>query len=139
MATLDSTEIAEVYLVQTDATDFCHMYPLRKRKSLTIGRGGRNRVVLKDERSSREHCRIRWYRGDWYVFDLESSNGTLVNGVRIAEYARLEPGDVLTVGRTDLRLTSRTQLMEEDMSLDMGDSLEFPRPGFDGTTVMPPQ
>jgi pSer/pThr/pTyr-binding forkhead associated (FHA) protein len=40
--------------------------------------------------------------GVW-VQDLGSTNGTLVNGVRIDGPRRLEPGDVVRVGETDLR------------------------------------
>ena len=139
MVALNSTDASEFYLVLTDHTDFCHMYPLRKRKPLSIGRDGSNRVVLLDKRTSREHCVIRWLQGDWYVFDLNSSNGTQVNGVRIRHASRLEPGDVLTVGRTHLQMTSRLQLTEGELSPVSSESPERPGVGFGGTTVIPPQ
>ena len=72
---------------------------------LTIGRGGRNDLVLEgDEFASSLHARIE-SRGDGvWVQDLESTNGTYVNGERVLGARRISPGDVLRVGETDLRL-----------------------------------
>ena len=70
---------------------------------VTVGRGGQNDLVLTgDEFASARHARIE-VRGDGaWVLDLESTNGTFVNGTRVAGAQRLEPGDVLRVGETDL-------------------------------------
>jgi hypothetical protein len=74
---------------------------------VTIGRGGQNDLVLAgDEFASARHARIE-RRGDGvWVQDLDSTNGTYVNGGRVAGAERLAPGDMLRVGETDL-------LMEE--------------------------
>ena len=70
---------------------------------LTLGRGGQNDLVLEgDEFASSRHARIE-VRGDGaWVQDLESTNGTFVNGSRVAGAQRLDAGDVLRVGETDL-------------------------------------
>ena len=70
---------------------------------VTVGRGGQNDLVLTgDEFASSRHARIE-VRGDGaWVQDLESTNGTFVNGARVAGAQRLEAGDVLRVGETDL-------------------------------------
>jgi Inner membrane component of T3SS, cytoplasmic domain len=70
---------------------------------LTVGRGGQNDLVLDgDEFASARHARIE-VRGDGvWVQDLESTNGTFVNGSRVAGAQRLDAGDVLRVGETDL-------------------------------------
>jgi hypothetical protein len=72
---------------------------------LTVGRGGQNDLVLTgDEFASARHARIEM-RGDGvWVQDLESTNGTYVNGSRVAGAQRLGAGDVLRVGETDLRV-----------------------------------
>ena len=72
---------------------------------LTVGRGGQNDLVLDgDEFASARHARIE-SRGDGvWVQDLESTNGTFVNGSRVAGAQRLNAGDVLRVGETDLRV-----------------------------------
>jgi pSer/pThr/pTyr-binding forkhead associated (FHA) protein len=75
---------------------------------VTVGRGGQNDLVLAgDEFASARHARIEM-RGDGaWVQDLDSTNGTYVNGTRVAGAQRLGAGDVLRVGETDL-------LVEED-------------------------
>ena len=72
---------------------------------VTVGRGGQNDLVLTgDDFASARHARIE-VRGDGvWVQDLESTNGTFVNGSRVAGAQRLDPGDVLRVGETDLRV-----------------------------------
>ena len=72
---------------------------------LTVGRGGQNDLVLTgDEFASARHARIE-VRGDGvWVQDLDSTNGTYVNGTRVAGAQRLDAGDVLRVGETDLRV-----------------------------------
>ena len=70
---------------------------------VTVGRGGQNYLVLADDDfASARHARIE-VRGDGvWVQDLESTNGTYVNGTRVAGAQRLDAGDVLRVGATDL-------------------------------------
>jgi hypothetical protein len=70
---------------------------------LTVGRGGQNDLVLDgDEFASARHARLE-VRGDGvWVQDLESTNGTFVNGSRVAGAQRLDTGDVVRVGETDL-------------------------------------
>ena len=72
---------------------------------VTVGRGGQNDLVLDgDEFASARHARIE-VRGDGaWVQDLDSTNGTYVNGRRVAGAQRLDAGDVLRVGETDLRV-----------------------------------
>ena len=72
---------------------------------LTVGRGGQNDLVLSgDDFASARHAQIE-VRGDGvWVQDLDSTNGTYVNGARVAGAQRLDAGDVLRVGETDLRV-----------------------------------
>lgn len=72
---------------------------------VSIGTASSNDLRLVDETVSRHHCEII-VRGDEYVVrDLESTNGTFVDGVRIYE-AILEPGMRLTLGDTQIVFTS---------------------------------
>jgi hypothetical protein len=75
---------------------------------VTVGRGGQNDLVLNgDEFASARHARIE-ARGDGvWVQDLDSTNGTYVNGGRVAGTQRVKAGDILRVGETDL-------IVEED-------------------------
>jgi hypothetical protein len=72
---------------------------------VTIGRGGQNDLVLDgDEFASSRHAKIE-ARGDGvWVQDLDSTNGTFLNGARVVGAERMSPGDVLRVGETDLRV-----------------------------------
>jgi predicted component of type VI protein secretion system len=59
-------------------------------------------VTLDDEEVSRRHALVRPVPGGLEVEDLDSLNGTWVNGARIERAARLAPGDELRVGRITL-------------------------------------
>lgn len=63
-----------------------------------LGRSRENAVVLTDASVSREHARLSFHDGAWWVEDLGSKNGTKVNGRRIEKPSRLTPGDTLQLG-----------------------------------------
>ena len=70
--------------------------------ALNIGRGPDNDLVLNDALVSRSHAAIR-VQGEFPVLhDLGSTNGTFVNGERIAAPQRLVPGDAVRMGDTVL-------------------------------------
>ncbi len=62
-----------------------------------IGRAAPNQIQLGDRRASKLHGRIRKVYGRWKYIDLESKNGTRVNG-RFRNQRWLEPGDTLQIG-----------------------------------------
>jgi len=62
---------------------------------INIGRRLDNHIVLDDTRVSRTHCQLRIVQGQYMVFDLNSSAGTTVNGVRITQCV-LTAGDVIS-------------------------------------------
>jgi pSer/pThr/pTyr-binding forkhead associated (FHA) protein len=66
-----------------------------------IGRGPTCDVRLIDKGTSREHATIMWEDDVHMLEDLQSTNGTKINGKRIRS-GRLEDGDELLVGRTTL-------------------------------------
>ena len=68
---------------------------------VTVGRSQVSTVRIDDDKASRLHCRIRVASEGFRITDLDSSNGTFVNGQRITE-CPLEPADVITVGQTTL-------------------------------------
>ena len=71
------------------------MLPLRQ-AVINIGRREDNHLVTDDPRVSRAHAQIRAVRGIYYLFDLNSTGGTFVNGERITRRA-LKPGDVISL------------------------------------------
>ncbi|MEI8082998.1 MAG: FHA domain-containing protein, partial [Actinomycetes bacterium] len=77
--------------------------PAPSTQDIVIGRDPDATISLADPLVSRHHCRVAWRNADLMVQDLDSRNGTFVNGARITE-AVLRPGDQLSVGNTDLRI-----------------------------------
>jgi len=63
---------------------------------VNIGRRLDNQVVIDDPRVSRYHAQIRYVRGKFVIFDLNSTGGTYVNGQR-ASQSVLYPGDVISL------------------------------------------
>lgn len=70
---------------------------------LTIGRDPDNDLVLDDRRVSRRHAEIRLRLGRYTLYDLQSTNGTYVNGRRVAEVV-LGDGDRISIGGSELVL-----------------------------------
>ena len=70
---------------------------------VVIGRLAGCAVVVSDLNVSRRHAQVRRSGGVFVVEDLGSTNGTLVNGVRIDGETVLHRGDVISVGATHLR------------------------------------
>ncbi len=68
-----------------------------------IGRDPQNDIVLDDRPVSRKHAEIRLRLGRYTLYDLQSTNGTFVNGRRIAEVV-LSDGDRITICGNDLVL-----------------------------------
>lgn len=70
-----------------------------------VGRGPRCTLRLEDPLASSEHARLRWSDDTWFVRDLGSSNGTLVDDVSLApgrDHA-LKKGSVLCFGNREAR------------------------------------
>lgn len=72
-------------------------------KVITVGRSSSNNIVVPDNNVSRTHCQfIQDDNGGYYVMDLNSTNGTFVNGVRRSGKTRLNPNDIVKIGNTPL-------------------------------------
>ena len=74
------------------------------RASNSMGRDAGNDIALPDEAASARHATLEMQDGEWFIEDLGSTNGTLVNGVRIERRERVRPGDEIAIGRIALRL-----------------------------------
>mgnify|MGYP001322588454 CR=1 FL=1 len=78
---------------------------------ITIGREEGNTIQLNDERVSRYHVKIQEDNEKLVLTDLESTNGTRVNGEDI-QLCILRFGDLLTIGRSVLVFGSREEIAE---------------------------
>jgi len=70
----------------------------------TLGRDVNNAIVIDDPFASAEHAVLSFRGRAWYVEDLESTNGSFVNGVPVERVAPLGFGDELQVGEVRFRL-----------------------------------
>jgi Inner membrane component of T3SS, cytoplasmic domain len=61
-------------------------------------------IALNDSFLSQQHARLELRDDIWVVEDLRSTNGTFVNGIEVRDATTIEEGDVLRLGRVELRL-----------------------------------
>jgi putative ABC transport system ATP-binding protein len=71
------------------------------RNELTIGRAPESNIFIKDQRASRYHCVVLTKPEGYLVMDLDSANGTFVNGERVHQSHELHSGDKLLVGQVE--------------------------------------
>jgi hypothetical protein len=69
-----------------------------------LGRAPDNHIVLPDASVSSYHARLDRRDGEWWLTDLGSRNGTRLNGVPITKSVPLADGDVIGIGRVELKL-----------------------------------
>ncbi|MFZ1864563.1 MAG: adenylate/guanylate cyclase domain-containing protein [Polyangiales bacterium] len=81
----------------------------------SLGRHPRNTHQVLDRVVSKEHCHIELIDGHYVLRDLESLNGTFVNGQRVQEH-QLSPGDEITIGST--RIVFEPPSRNTNVSLD---------------------
>ncbi len=70
----------------------------------TIGRAISNDVPLNDSFLSSEHALLEWDGNTWVLEDLNSTNGTWLNGREIVQPTALSYGDVIQLGHVELKL-----------------------------------
>jgi pSer/pThr/pTyr-binding forkhead associated (FHA) protein len=99
--------------------------PLKK-EELTVGRRPTNDIRLDFENVSGKHCSLRYINGTWHVRDLNSTNGTTVNGQKVASEHTLLPTDELGVAshlfridyEANTTIAESYQVLEEQMAGD---------------------
>jgi pSer/pThr/pTyr-binding forkhead associated (FHA) protein len=102
---------------------------------LTIGRDSMNEIVINDAEVSRRHARLTFQGGKYVLEDLGSTNGTFVNGQRLAGPRVLKPGEVVSFGE-------QIVLVFEATTIDPGATVVSPRaaavPSVSRPAVPPP-
>jgi hypothetical protein len=96
------------------------VYPLFG--SISIGRGAENAVVLADPMVSREHAKIGFSDGKWWIEDAGSANGIFVDGNRL-EKAALDPATTYHIGKSALRFIQRDASEESERFLPAAEIL----------------
>lgn len=75
--------------------------------STTIGRNNQNKIIIKDPYISKNHLKIVKDEGDYYIEDLNSANGTFINGTKIMDAVRLKNGDRIRLGQIEFLFVKR--------------------------------
>jgi len=73
--------------------------PVSEGKTVTLGRGEDCEIVLADPHVSRRHCEFKGQEKFCVLTDLDSGNGTMINGERVKS-KQLSSGDVIKLGKT---------------------------------------
>jgi predicted component of type VI protein secretion system len=95
------------------------IFPLEG-EQLIIGRDPSNSVAINDAEISRKHSRLSFQGGKYVLEDLGSTNGTFVNGQRLAGPVVLKSGDVVSLGE-------QIVLMYDAINVDPGATIASPR------------
>jgi len=94
--------MAKLVVLSEGLTGLTHELKVEK---TTVGRLEDNAFQIAEPSVSSHHCELIQRGGDIVVKDLNSTNGTFVNGEKISE-AALKPGQILRLGQVELRLES---------------------------------
>lgn len=97
------------YLVLTDVRVPAKSFQIPFKENIIIGRKKEvcHLVLDYDMSISSKHCEIRMYNNRFYIRDLQSLNGTCVNGKRILVETEIVSGCFITLGRLEMRFEIR--------------------------------
>ncbi len=115
-----------------------------KAEKTTVGRVEENAFQIPDSSVSSRHCEIILQGNDVIIRDLNSTNGTFINGQQITE-ATLKPSQILRLGQVEVRLESdqspsaqkkmtldHTQVVPQGIKMDeLGQIAKSGSPGFE--------
>ncbi|MDA3895470.1 MAG: FHA domain-containing protein [Desulfobacteraceae bacterium] len=96
-----------------------HTYPVEKNRPLKIGRSAQNDITIDETAVSNLHAEIEQEAGDYYITDIQSKNGTFVDGELVIS-RKLKNGNIITIGNYSLRFQSDDN---EDQLEDAADSV----------------
>jgi hypothetical protein len=73
-------------------------------EQLTIGRSSESGLVIRDDYTSTHHARLMLWNDQWVVQDLDSTNGTFLDGQRVSLPTPVPSGSSVTIGKTSFEL-----------------------------------
>src|SRR5947209_18589296 len=86
-----------------ESNDGTSVFDLDPERPITVGRSRENAIVLADEHASRVHARVQFADDRWTLTDLESRNGTHLDGEQIKGTQPLLDGQEVLIGASRLR------------------------------------
>jgi pSer/pThr/pTyr-binding forkhead associated (FHA) protein len=90
-------------LVITSGTKAGAEFPLGH-DEITIGRSSDSAIIIRDDYTSTHHARLMLWNGRWMIQDLDSTNGTFLNGSRVTVPTPIPLGATVKVGATTFEL-----------------------------------
>lgn len=94
----------EIIFVLNDRAQGKKEVPMLVETSLIVGRSEMCDLYFNDQRLSAQHFAIEEGTDSFYIQDLNSTNGTMVNGVKIHQRRRLKQGDVIQAGMIEMQV-----------------------------------
>ncbi|KQM82040.1 FHA domain-containing protein [Agromyces sp. Leaf222] len=74
------------------------------RDEITIGRSSDSAIIIRDDYTSTHHARMMLWNGKWMLQDLDSTNGTFLDGARVTVPVQIPLGATIKVGATTFEL-----------------------------------
>ena len=104
LTSAEEESTGRLLVLSTDAieVEVGDAFPLRAVTG--IGRGLDNTIIVNDDFSSIHHALITQRGRQWWLEDLQSSNGTLLNNEPVTQRIMVSRGDNITIGSTIFRL-----------------------------------
>ncbi|MGR0218851.1 FHA domain-containing protein FhaB/FipA [Agromyces sp. ZXT2-6] len=99
----DATTENATRLVITSGAKAGAEFPLG-RDEITIGRSSDSAIIIRDDYTSTHHARLMLWNGRWMIQDLDSTNGTFLNGSRVTVPTPIPLGATVKVGATTFEL-----------------------------------
>ena len=96
---LAKADSRKIWLTITDRAGAIKDVEWNVEGSLFVGRSNICNIYFDDDRLSKQHFVVEVNKMGCYIEDLESTNGTYVNGVKITNRRMLLDGDIITAGR----------------------------------------
>lgn len=112
----ESFSVTRAFLVVRRGGRWTDLLRLSPDRTALIGRASTNQIVIRSHQASRQHAEIRWDEGRWWVRDLGSRNGTLLNNEPVNIAALLMEGSRVEIAGCVMIFVTR-----------MADALATPR------------
>jgi pSer/pThr/pTyr-binding forkhead associated (FHA) protein len=98
-----ATVLTASRLVITDGARAGQELPLG-REPLTIGRSGESGLIVRDDYTSTHHARLLLWNDEWMIQDLDSTNGTYLDGKRVNVPTQVPLNTPIKIGSTTFEL-----------------------------------